>query len=181
MSRPLGSAEPIEDVDLQQLVDDFAAGVADLGRLAAAPDRRPHLKGDLLWRIVALVDAFSLVKGCMGLDELAVVEDLDHRGGRADVDAAADQLPRNRVEGAADLDVDVRTDRGRRPAGQHERSRRQRQQFGRLQRVEHGHRGGPAQRPALPPRGDLLAPGHGLGLHVLDGGELPPRQNESRT
>lgn len=34
---PLGSAEPIEDVDLQQLVDDFAAGFADLGRLAAAP------------------------------------------------------------------------------------------------------------------------------------------------
>lgn len=109
----------------------------------------------------------------MGLDELAVVEDLDHRGGRADVDAAADQLPRNRVEGAADLDVDVRADRGRRPASQHERSRRQRQQFGRLQRVEHGHRGGPAERPALPPPRDLLAPGHGLGLHVLDRGELP--------
>lgn len=37
---------------------------------------------------------------------------------------AADQFPGNRVEGAADLDVDVRADHRRRPAGQHERGRR---------------------------------------------------------
>ncbi|MEV7991278.1 hypothetical protein AB0O67_04990 [Streptomyces sp. NPDC086077] len=36
------------------------------------------------------------------LDELVLVEDLDHGSSGADVDLAADQLPRHRVDGAAD-------------------------------------------------------------------------------
>jgi hypothetical protein len=155
------------------LVDDLAAGVTDLGRLGAAPDGRLHLEGDLLRRVVTLVGAFSLFKGGMGLDQAAVEEDLHHRGGGADVDLAADQFPGHGVEGAADLDVDVRADGGRRPAGQGERGGWQRQQGGGLDRAEHGHRGRAAQRSALAASGDLLGPGDGLGVHVLDGSELP--------
>lgn len=109
----------------------------------------------------------------MGLDQVAVEKDLHHRGGGADIDLASNQLPGHGVEGAADLDVDVRAGRGRRPAGQGERGGRQRQQGGGLDRAQHGHRGRPAQRPALAAPGDLLGPGDGLGLHVLDRGELP--------
>jgi hypothetical protein len=85
---PLGGAEPVERVDLQQLVDDLAAGVANLGRLGAAPDGRLHLEGDLLRRVVTLVGAFSLLKCRVGLDQVAVEKDLHHRGGGADVDLA---------------------------------------------------------------------------------------------
>ncbi len=170
---PLGGTEPVERVDLQELVDDLAAGVTDLGCLGAAPDGGLHLEGDLLRRVVAPVGAFSLVKCRVGLDQVAVEEDLHHGGGGADVDLAADQFPGHGVEGAADLD-DVRADGGRRPAGQRERGGRQRQQGGGLNGAEQGHRRHPAQWPALPAPGDLLGPGDGLGLHVLDRGELPP-------
>ncbi|KMS75894.1 hypothetical protein ACZ91_64350 [Streptomyces regensis] len=108
----MGGAEPVEGVDLEQLVDHLPAGVPDLRGLAAAPDGRAHLEGDLLRRIVILVGAFSLLKCRVRLGQLALVEDLHHRGGGADIDTAADQLPGHRVEGAADLDVDVRADGG---------------------------------------------------------------------
>ncbi len=88
----LGGSEPVERVDLQQLVDHLPAGVADFGRLAAAPDRRPHLEGDLLRRVVVPVGAFALFKCRMCLDQPALVEDLHHGGGGTDVHAAADQL-----------------------------------------------------------------------------------------
>ncbi|MGW1599368.1 hypothetical protein [Streptomyces sp. NPDC002343] len=50
----LGGAELVERVDLQELVDDLAAGVADLGRLGAAPDGHLHPEGDLLRRMSLL-------------------------------------------------------------------------------------------------------------------------------
>nr|WP_252395962.1 hypothetical protein [Streptantibioticus parmotrematis] len=108
----LGGPRPVEGVDLQQLVDHLTAGVPDLRGLAAAPDRRAHLEGDLLRRVIVLVGAFALLKGRVGLDQLALVEHLHHGRGGADIDAAADQFPGHRVEGAADLDVDVRADGG---------------------------------------------------------------------
>lgn len=110
----MGSAESMEHIDLRQLVYDLAAGVTDLERLAAAPDRRAHPESDLLRRTVTLVGVLSLAKGGVSLDGPTLVADLDHRGAGADTDLAADQLPRHRGEGAADLDEDVRTDRGRR-------------------------------------------------------------------
>lgn len=39
---PLGGSDPVERVDLKQLVDHLPAGVTDLGCLAAAPHRRPR-------------------------------------------------------------------------------------------------------------------------------------------
>ncbi|MET9435818.1 hypothetical protein [Streptomyces sp. NPDC006551] len=69
-----------------------------------------HQSGVCVWKAIfsggqSLLSVRSLVEGGVGLDEPAVAEDLHHRGGGEDVDAAADQLPRNRVESAADLDV----------------------------------------------------------------------------
>ena len=110
----------------------------------------------------------------MGLDQLAFVEDLHRDSGGADIDAAADQLPGHRVEGAADLDVDVRADRCLRPSGQHERLGRQRKQSHGLHRLEHRQRLRAAQRAALPLTCDVRGPEQGLGLHVLQRGECPP-------
>lgn len=108
----LGGAEPVEGSDFQQRPDDLPAGFAHLPSLGAAPDRCLHLEGDLLRRVVALVGAFALFKCRMCLDQFTVEEDLHHGGGGTDIDAAADQLPGHRVEGAADLDVNVGTDHG---------------------------------------------------------------------
>lgn len=109
----------------------------------------------------------------MGLDQVAIEENLDHRRGGADVDFPADEFPGHRVERAASFDVDIRADRRGRPAGQHERGRWQRQRRLRLQGTEDCHRCGSAQRAAWSLACDVLSPGDGLGLHVLDRGELP--------
>lgn len=89
---PLGGSELVERVDFQQLVDDGSASVTDLSCLGPAPDRRAHLEGDLLRRVVGPVGSFSLLECDVGLDQGAVEEDLHHRGGRADIDPAADQF-----------------------------------------------------------------------------------------
>ncbi|MEV0938166.1 hypothetical protein AB0J05_46755 [Streptomyces phaeochromogenes] len=171
---PLGGPEPIEGIDLQELVDHLPAGVPDLRGLAAAPDRRAHLEGNLLGRVVVLVGAFALLKCGMCLDQFALVEDLHHSGGGADIDATADEFPGHRVEGPADLDVDVRADRRLRPSGQHERRLGQRQQGRRLDRLEHRQRSGTAQRATLPLTCDIPGPEQGLGLHMVHRGERPP-------
>jgi len=49
----------------------------------------------------------------VGLDQLAAVEHLDQRAVGADLDLLADQLPGQRIQGLADLDVMVAVHLGR--------------------------------------------------------------------
>ena len=66
-----------------------------------------------------------------------------------------------------------------RPRGHGERRRGQ-WPSGPLDGLEHRGRGRPVQRAALPVPGDLQAPALRLGLHLLQRGELAPRQKLSR-
>jgi hypothetical protein len=45
---PLRCAQPEQGIDLEQAADHRDARRADVGGLAAAPDRSPHLERDLL-------------------------------------------------------------------------------------------------------------------------------------
>ena len=85
-------------------------GVADAGV------GRAHRVGDALGRIVGVVGG-AAAGGVerMHLDQLAVVVDADEAGIAADLDALPDIARGDGVQGAAELDVVIRMDRGRRP------------------------------------------------------------------
>jgi hypothetical protein len=65
----------------------------------AAPRWRAHEEGDLLGRVVGRVGLLAPLDAGMGLDELAVEEDLDDPVALAGVHLVADVAPWHRVEG----------------------------------------------------------------------------------
>ena len=146
---PLGGAQPIERVHLQELVDDLDAGRADGRGALAAPGRVPHEERDLAGRIVAQVALAAAGLDGVRLDQLtAVGEELHLRCGGAGVQGGADVLPRHRIQRLADLDMQVGMDTDGAPAGRLEPRGRQRPQPGGLDRGEHPGRLRPGQRPA---------------------------------
>src|SRR5450759_4149795 len=106
----LGGAEPEQGIDLQQGGDDLTTRRADLFGGVPAPGRGTHVERDPLRRVVLNVGGPATFASHMGGHNLAVVDDLDHVRGRAGVDLLADQPPGHRVQGGADLDVDVGAD-----------------------------------------------------------------------
>ena len=171
----LGGAEPVQGVVFQQPADQRGAGRADLGGSLPAPGRGAHMERDLLRRVVTQVGLLALSLADVGLDQIAAGEQLHRRRGRPGIEGLADVPPRHRVQGPADLDMDVGTDLAPRPLRQHERMRRQRSEGVLLRRGEHRGRGGAVQRPAVPLPCYLRGPVLGTGLHLLQLTTIPGR------
>ena len=103
----------------------------------------------------------------MDLDQLAVEIDPDEARVAADVDLGADVAGRDGVEGPLELDVVIGVDGALGPGRPIEGLGRQRQERGLLLGLEHDARG--AARGAVEAgAGQVAAPAHRLGLHVVE-------------
>ena len=147
---------------------ELADGGADLGGAADARIGRAHGVGRLLRGVVGVVrrpPARRLRR--MDFDQLAVEIDPDQARVAADVDLGADVAGRDGVEGPLELDVVIGVDGALGPGGRIEGLGPQRQERGLLLGLEHDARG--AARGAVEAgAGQVAAPGHGAGLHVVE-------------
>jgi hypothetical protein len=103
----------------------------------------------------------------MDLDQLAVEIDPDQARVAADVDLGTDIAGRDGVEGPPELDVVIGVDGALGPGRRIEGRGRQREEGGLLLRLE-DDAGGAARGAVDPGAGQVAAPGHGAGLHVVE-------------
>ena len=116
----LRGPEPVQGVDLHQIVDHRGGRRADFLRLLPAPGRGPHVERDLLRRVVLEVGGPAPQQLDVGGDDLALVQDLHGVPRGPGINLLPDQPPRHRVEGLADFEVAVRADTPGRPCCYHE-------------------------------------------------------------
>ncbi len=151
----LGLAEPIEGVDFHEPGDHLGDVRPEFIGSAATPGRGVHEERDLLRRVVVAIRRPASFDAGVGLDQLRVQEHFDSAGPGAGVDLDPDVFPRHRIQGFADLDVDVGADLPRRPVRQLEALAGQRPERRVFFGVEHDLRGDPVEGPALPLVRDL--------------------------